>query len=95
MLSDGSEFSNKIIKNISEMWPGKKHVHGKFRHSQSQASVERSTQDISDMLIAWTADNNSQKWPKGVRFIQGKKNHALHSAQKKGPYEAIFVNTSL
>lgn len=40
------EFFNKIIKNLSEMWPSMKLFHGKPRHSQSQGSVERSNQDL-------------------------------------------------
>ena len=33
------EFANKIIQNLSDMWPGMKLVHEKPRHSQSQGSV--------------------------------------------------------
>ena len=32
----GREFANKIIQNLSDVWPGMKLVHGKPRHSQSQ-----------------------------------------------------------
>jgi len=46
------EFANKIIQNLADMWPGMKLVNGKPRHSQSQGSVERSNQDIRDMLVA-------------------------------------------
>lgn len=65
-------------------------VHGKPRHSQSQGSVERSNQDIRDMLIAWMADNNSQQWSEGLQFIPSKKNRDLHSVLKTSPYEAMF-----
>jgi len=40
------EFSNKIIQNLADMWPGMKLVHAKPRYSQSQGSVERSNQDV-------------------------------------------------
>ncbi|XP_025267611.1 KRAB-A domain-containing protein 2-like [Camponotus floridanus] len=56
----------------------------------SQGSVERSNQDIRDMLVAWMADNNTEKWSEGLRFIQSKKNQALHSVIKTSPYEAMF-----
>jgi len=32
---NGCEFVNKIIQNLTDMWPGMKFVHGKPRHSQS------------------------------------------------------------
>lgn len=52
---NGREFVNKIIKSLADMWPGMKLVNGKPRHSQSQGSVERSNQNIRDMLVAWMA----------------------------------------
>jgi len=72
------------------MWPGMKLVHGKPRHSQSQGSAERSNQDIRDMLVAWMSDNNTEIWSERLRFIQSKKNRALHSGIKTSPYEATF-----
>src|SRR5215510_10483839 len=86
----GCEFSNKIIQNLADMWPGMKLVQGKPRHSQSQGSVERSNQDIRDMLVAWMSDNNTKTWSEGLRFIQSKKNLVLHSRIKTSPYEAMF-----
>lgn len=35
------------------------------------------------------ADNNTEKWSE-LRFIQSKKNRALHSVIKTSPYEAMF-----
>ena len=87
---NGRKFANKIIQNLAEMWPGMKLVHGKPRHSQSQGSVERSNQDVRDMVVAWMSDNNTKTWSKGLRFIQRKKNQALQSGIKTSPYEAIF-----
>jgi len=72
------------------MWPGMKLVHGKPRHSQSQGSVERSNQDVQDVLVAWMSDNNTKTWSEGLRFIQSKKNRALHSGIRTSPYEAMF-----
>ena len=88
---NGREFANKIIQNLADMCPGMKLVHGKLRHSQSQGSAERSNQDVRDMLVAWMSDNNNTKtWSEGLRFIQSKKNRALHSGIKTIPYEAMF-----
>jgi len=86
----GREFANKEIQNLADMWPGMKLVHGKPRHSQSQGSVERSNQDVRDMLVAWICDNNTKTWSEGLRFIQSKKNRAVHSGIKTSPYEAMF-----
>jgi len=89
---NGREFANKIIQNLVDMWPGMKLVHGKPRQSQSQGSVERSNQDVRDMLVAWMSDN-TKTWSEGLRFIQSKKNRALHSDIKTSPYEAMFGTT--
>jgi len=56
---NGREFANKIIQNVADMWSGMKLVYGKPRHSQIQGSVERSNQDVRDMLVAWMSDNNT------------------------------------
>ncbi|XP_077280689.1 KRAB-A domain-containing protein 2-like isoform X1 [Temnothorax americanus] len=87
---NGREFVNHVIQNLVDMWPGLKLVHGKPRHSQSQGSVERSNQDVRDMLVAWMLDNNTKQWSEGLRFIQSKKNRSLHEGIKKSPYEAMF-----
>ena len=86
----GREFANKEIQNLADMWPGMKLVHGKPRHSQSQGSVERSNQDVRDMMAAWMSDNNTKTWSEGLRFSQSKKNRAVHSGIKTSPYEAMF-----
>ena len=65
-------------------------VHGKPRHSQSQGSVERSNQDVRDMMAAWMSDNNTKTWSEGLRFIQSKKNRGLHSGFTTSPYQAMF-----
>jgi len=35
--------------------------------------VERSNQDVRDMLVAWLSDNNTKTWSEGLRFIRSKK----------------------
>ena len=35
------------------MWPGLKVLHGKPSHSQSQGSVERTHQDVHNMMMKW------------------------------------------
>jgi len=89
---NGREFLYKTMQNLADMRPGMKLVHGKPRHSQSQRSVERSNQDVRDMLLAWMSDNskNMKTWSEGLRFIQSKKNRALHSGIKTRPYEVMF-----
>ena len=87
---NGREFANKIIQNLADTCQGMKLVHGKPRHSQSLGSVERSNQDVRDMLVAWMSDNNTKTWSEGLRFFQSKKHRALHSGIKTSPYEAMF-----
>ncbi|GFO39385.1 KRAB-A domain-containing protein 2-like protein [Plakobranchus ocellatus] len=47
-------------------------MHGKPHHPQSQGSVERANGDIKDMLVAWTADNDSEDWRTGISFADKK-----------------------
>jgi len=42
------------------------------------------------MLVAWMSDKNTKTWSEGLRFIQSKKNRAVHSGIKTSPYEAMF-----
>nr|CAI5848448.1 unnamed protein product [Callosobruchus analis] len=46
---NGRKYSNKIIEELRNLWPGLKPVHGNPRHSQCQESV---SQDVRDMLVA-------------------------------------------
>ena len=75
---NGREFVNKVIQNITSFWPELKIVHGKPRHSQSQGIVERANLDIENMLTTWMADNKTDKWSEGLRFIQFMKNQIYH-----------------
>ncbi|CAK1582287.1 unnamed protein product [Parnassius mnemosyne] len=72
------------------MWSDVKIVHGKPRHSQSQGSVERASQDIENMLSTWMETNQISKWSEGLKFIQAMKNRAYHEEIKCSPYEAMF-----
>ncbi|GBP28355.1 KRAB-A domain-containing protein 2 [Eumeta japonica] len=59
---NGREFTAKIIAEMVNMWPDCKIIHGTPRHPQTQGSVERSHQDVENMLRAWMRDNNSTNW---------------------------------
>ncbi|XP_031332774.1 KRAB-A domain-containing protein 2-like [Photinus pyralis] len=87
---NGREFVNKVISEVTQLWPELKIVHGKPRHSQSQGSVERANQDIENMLASWMADNKTTKWSEGLRYVQFMKNRAFHSGIKQSPYKAMF-----
>ena len=91
---NGREFSNKVVKKITEIWPGCKLVHGKPRHSQSQGSVERANRDVEAILACWLRDNNSRSWVNALPFVQFQKNNRLHSGIGRTPYEAMFGKKS-
>jgi len=87
---NGSEFTAKVISELKELWPQLIMVHGKPRHPQSQGSVERANGDIKDMLHAWMADNKTQDWSVGLRFVQHQKNSAHHSGITRTSFKALF-----
>ena len=89
-FDNGREFCNKMIESLRDMWPGLEIVHGKPRHSQSQGSVERANQDVENMLTTWMQQNGTNKWSKGLQFVQFMKNRAYHSGIKRTPYKAMF-----
>lgn len=67
---NGREFVAAIIFALLAQWPHCKMIHGRPRHPQSQGSVERSNQDVENMLRAWMVDNNSKKWTEGCYIVQ-------------------------
>ncbi|KAK7095605.1 hypothetical protein V1264_004994 [Littorina saxatilis] len=87
---NGSEFTAFIIRELREIWPELKIVHGKPRHPQSQGSVERANSDIKDMLIAWMTDNQTTGWSLGLRFVQFAKNRSHSAGIGRSPYLAMF-----
>ena len=80
---NGHELANKIIQNFADMWPEMKLVHGKPRHSQSQGSVERSNQDVWDMLVAWMSDNNMKTWSEGLGLSKARKTELCIQASRQ------------
>ena len=46
--------------------------------------------DIKDMLVAWMADNNTNDWSVGIKFVQFLKNSSLHSGIQRSPFSALF-----
>ena len=82
---NGKEFRNQIISALKSMWPDLSLVNGRARHPQSQGSVERANADIKKILATWMRENKSTKWSIGIKFVQLKKNHSFHTANKCSP----------
>ncbi|XP_064113585.1 uncharacterized protein LOC135220244 [Macrobrachium nipponense] len=72
----------QLIKEVLDMWPECKLIHGKPRYSQSQSSVE--------LANSWVKDNNTTQWSQGHRFVQWQKNTLFHSGIGRTPYEAMY-----
>lgn len=67
---NGREFTAEIIKELILLWPECEIVHGRPRHPQSQGSVERSNQDVEQMLRIWIEENKTFHWSVGYYFVQ-------------------------
>lgn len=67
---NGREFVAAIILALLSLWPHCKIIHGRPRHPKSQGSVERSNQDVENMLRAWMVDNKSTNWSRGCYVVQ-------------------------
>lgn len=79
-----------MITALKGVWPGPTIIYGKPRHPQSQGSIERPNDDLKDMPAAWPADNNTEGWTTGIKFLQFQKNSAHHQGVKGSPYSAVF-----
>ena len=89
---NGREFVNKIITELTTLWPDLKLVHGRPRHPQSQGSVEKANDEVHKQLVYWMRDNNSTNWTQGLRFVQFQKNSSHHSRLNMSPCEAVYGN---
>jgi len=67
--------------------------------SQSQGSVERSNQDVRDMLAAhsaaWVTGYPKHTWSLALPFIYSKKNRTLHVGIKEIPRLCLVQNKRL
>lgn len=88
---NGREFVAKVIEEMKTIWPELRIVHGTPRHPQSQGSIERSNDDIKQMLIAWTIDNQTSQWAEGLRFVMFQKNSSPHrNLENQTPLSVLF-----
>lgn len=87
---NGREFVNHVITEMKQLWPECIIVNGRPRHPQSQGSIERSNQDIENMIRAWMSDHNCTHWATGLHFVQWYKNVSHHRIIGRSPYKALF-----
>ena len=87
---NGSEFTAQVIIELKQLWPDLVIIHGKPRQPQSQGTVERANCDVKDMLVAWLADNNTNEWTVGLKFVQFQKNSSHHSGIRRSPFAALL-----
>lgn len=72
------------------MWNGVKIMHDKPRHSQTQGAIQRTNQDIQNILRAMIEDNDTRKWSDSLPFVQFTKNTIYHQSIKRTPYIVMF-----
>ena len=87
---NGSQFTAQVITELKQLWSHLIIVHGKPRHPQSQGSVERANCDVKDMMVAWLADNNTNDWTVGLKFVQFQKNSSHHSGIRRSSFAALL-----
>ncbi|XP_026484875.2 KRAB-A domain-containing protein 2-like [Vanessa tameamea] len=87
---NGREFTASVLKEIVSLWPACKMVNGRPTYPQSQGSIERSNQDVKNMIRAWMTENKSTNWSIGCYFVQFQKNSSYHSTIARTPYKALF-----
>ena len=45
---------------------------------------------MEDMLVALLADNNTNDWTVGLKFVQFQKNSSYHCGIRRSPFAALF-----
>ena len=48
----------------------------------------RRTGKVKDMQVVWLADNQTEDWVTGIKFVQYQKSSAHHSGIKRSPYSS-------
>ncbi|XP_062967528.1 KRAB-A domain-containing protein 2 isoform X2 [Cynocephalus volans] len=86
----GIEFTDQVVNELNEVWPDLKIVPGKYHPGQGQASLERASHDVKNMISAWVQSNHSCHWAEGLRFMQMVKNQSFNISLQQSPYEAMF-----
>ena len=84
------DFLEEVVREIAQLWPECKLVHGRARHSPSQGGVERLNQTVQKRLSAWCVENNSKKWSVGCKLVQWGISTDYSHAIKATPYHLVF-----
>ncbi|KAI8438957.1 hypothetical protein MSG28_011270 [Choristoneura fumiferana] len=88
--TNGREFTAKVIEEVMNIWPDCKIVLGNPRHPQTLGTVERTNEDVENMLHTWMHDNNSTNWSIGCLFVQFQKNASFNETVGRTPYHTLF-----
>jgi hypothetical protein len=84
------DFLDEVVREIAQLWPDCKLVHGRARHSPSQGGVERLNQTVQKRLSAWCVQNSSTKWSVGCKVVQWGIATDFSHAVKAVPYQLVF-----
>lgn len=76
---NGREFVNKIIKNLSEIYPNTKLINGSPRKPRSQGSVESANKEVKNILRCWLKDHPGFSWVEALDIVKEIKNNNFHS----------------
>ena len=52
--------------------------------------MERSNQDVENILACWLRENETTHWADGLRFVQWQKNNRHLRGIERSPYQAMF-----
>ncbi|XP_047591129.1 SCAN domain-containing protein 3 isoform X1 [Lutra lutra] len=87
---NGREFSSQVVRELSNIWPELKIVHGKPLPCQSQSSVNQTNEDIQTRIISWMQTHQSSHWAEFLWFIQMTQNQPYHRGMQQTPREGTW-----
>ncbi|XP_049879130.1 KRAB-A domain-containing protein 2-like [Pectinophora gossypiella] len=85
----GHDLTEKVIKEITALWPASNIVQGCGPNPRKPQGRTES-QDIENLLQSWMHEKNSTNWTLGCMFVQYQKNNTLHPLTGKSSYQALF-----
>lgn len=87
--SDGIKFTTSVLSEITRLWSACDVIQGQIIDPQTE-SIEKTKQDIKNMIQAWMVDNNAKNWSFGCYFVQFQMNSSYQLSTHNTPYKAVF-----
>ena len=85
---------DETIGELKMLWPKCSMIHGRARHSESQAIAERGSRKFREHIRTWLVTNAGNEcrnnWPTAALFAKWAINSSYHGGIRTKPYRLVF-----